>query len=480
MADATMHPPLPTSEDAFAQDDRISFSRLDNKYIAVNDEDGTELEFDQATRKWVLPPDHDDDNERELQQQDAHLAELAQSGSTTTAQDVSASRKRKDAPRNGNEVCAAVHEPGPRGQPLAEAGPSLSFVSSSSSSSSSSSHGHASSAAATVTPSDRRTNQDPFLRQDPDDSAPDSGSQTPAEAAPAKRPRPAKKPKAPPAPRQNTAVYVTGLPRDATADEVHELFSRKAGVVAEEIDSGRPRIKMYTDEQGGFKGDALVVFFKPQSVDMAIMLLDDTDLRVEPSGRGSGRMRVQAADASYKKTTYDDNGAAAAAADAKGKAPEGAAPLPPKHQQQSRADRDRDRQKIIKKTQKLDAKLADWSDDDTAALPTAAASKWDRLVVLRHMFTLAELEEDPAALLEIKEDVREECAKLGAVTNVVLFDEEPDGVVSVKFRDPQAAQACIAMMHGRSFDGRVVEASLATGREKFRRSKGGQADEEDE
>ncbi|KAF3360390.1 Putative 2-hydroxyacid dehydrogenase UNK4.10 [Verticillium dahliae VDG1] len=232
MADATMHPPLPTSEDAFAQDDRISFSRLDNKYIAVNDEDGTELEFDQATRKWVLPPDHDDDNERELQQQDAHLAELAQSGSTTTAQDVSASRKRKDAPRNGNE--------------------------------------------------------------------------------------------------------------------------------------------------------------------------------------------------------------------------------------------------------KLDAKLADWSDDDTAALPTAAASKWDRLVVLRHMFTLAELEEDPAALLEIKEDVREECAKLGAVTNVVLFDEEPDGVVSVKFRDPQAAQACIAMMHGRSFDGRVVEASLATGREKFRRSKGGQADEEDE
>ncbi|KAG7134171.1 Splicing factor U2AF-associated protein 2 like [Verticillium longisporum] len=413
MADATMHPPLPTSEDAFAQDDRISFSRLDNKYIAVNDEDGTELEFDRATRKWVLPPDHDDDNERELQQQDAHLAELAQSGSTTTAQDVSASRKRKDAPLNGNE--------------------------------------------------------------DPDESAHNSGSQTPAEAAPAKRPRPAKKQKAPPAPRQNTAVYVTGLPRDATVDEVHELFSRKAGVVAEEIDSGRPRIKVYTDEDGGFKGDALVVFFKPQSVEMAIMLLDDTDLRIEPSGRGSGRMRVQAADASYKKTTYDDNGAA----DAKGKAPEGAAPLPQK-QQQSRADRDRDRQKIIKKTQKLDAKLADWSDDDTSALPTASASKWDRLVVLRHMFTLAELEEDPAALLEIKEDVREECAKLGAVTNVVLFDEEPDGIVSVKFREPQAAQACIAMMNGRSFDGRVVEASLATGREKFRRSKGGQADEEDE
>ncbi|KAM0287002.1 hypothetical protein ACHAQH_000687 [Verticillium albo-atrum] len=468
MADA-MQPPLPTSEGAFAQDDRISFSRLDNKYIAVNDDDGTELEFDPTLRKWVLPADDDEEH----QEQNAHLAELAQSGSTTTAQDVSASRKRKDAPLNGNEVCAAVHGPGSRDHSSSQAGPSFSQAGPSFSSSTSSRYG--SSIERNVTPPDRHTNQDPFLPQDPDDSANNSGSQA---TAPTKKLRPAKKQKAPPAPRQNTAVYVTGLPRDATADEVHELFSRKAGVVAEEIDSGRPRIKMYTEEDGSFKGDALVVFFKPQSVEMAIMLLDDTDLRIEPSGRGSGRMRVQAADASYKKTKYDENGDAAA--EGKGKAPEGARPPREQQQQQNRADRDRERQKIIKRTQKLDAKLADWSDDDTSALPTESTSKWDRLVVLRHMFTLAELEEDPAALLEIKEDIREECSKLGVVTNVVLFDEEPDGVVSVKFREPQAAQACIAMMNGRSFDGRIVEASLATGREKFQKSKKGQGDEGDE
>ncbi|CAI4216634.1 unnamed protein product [Parascedosporium putredinis] len=39
--------------------------------------------------------------------------------------------------------------------------------------------------------------------------------------------RPKKKAKAPPAPRQNTAVYVTGLPLDATVDEVYDLFSKK-------------------------------------------------------------------------------------------------------------------------------------------------------------------------------------------------------------------------------------------------------------
>lgn len=38
------------------------------------------------------------------------------------------------------------------------------------------------------------------------------------------------------------------------------------------------------------------------------------------------------------------------------------------------------------------------------------------------MFTLAELEEDATLLLDLKEDVREECSTLGEVTNVVLYD----------------------------------------------------------
>jgi HIV Tat-specific factor 1 len=32
---------------------------------------------------------------------------------------------------------------------------------------------------------------------------------------------------------------------------------------------------------------------------------------------------------------------------------------------------------------------------------------------------------------------------LGEVTNVVLFDKEPDGVASVRFTDAQAAEACV-------------------------------------
>ena len=401
---------FPTDPSEFDSDDRISFSRLDNKFIAVQD-DGTEFEFDNQLKRWIPTldeelirqqqsayggPDVDDDHEHDHDQSQRHGGQRNNNNN----------RKRKKDGAGGGAT-------------------------------------------------------DPQQRPNKRQAGGARGA---------------------PAPRQNTAVYVTGLPLDATADEVHEVFSRKCGVVAEEIDSGRPRIKMYADDEGRFKGDALVVFFKPQSVEMAIMLLDDTDFRYTPSGLASGRMRVQAADSSYKKTNYDADGAAAGtgAAEVKDKGGDGAsreatnggAAAKPKD---SRA-REQEKQKIIKRTQKLDAKLADWDDDDPygEAPPEAAAAgaapRRERLVILRHMFTLEELDEDPAALLEIKEDVREECSKLGAVTNVVLYDLEPEGVVAVKFRDPDAADACVRLMDGRAFDGRIVRARVAAGRERFKKS----------
>ena len=45
-----------------------------------------------------------------------------------------------------------------------------------------------------------------------------------------------------------------------------------------------------------------------------------------------------------------------------------------------------------------------------------------RVPVLKHMFTLQELKDDPSLLLGSKEDVREEAENLGDVTNVVLYD----------------------------------------------------------
>ena len=99
------------------------------------------------------------------------------------------------------------------------------------------------------------------------------------------------------------------------------------------------------------------------------------------------------------------------------------------------------------------------------------------------MFTLAELAEDPAAPLDIKEDIRSECEKIGPVTNVVLFDAEPEGVCSVRFGNAQAARECVRVMDGRHFSGMVVQARVADGAEKFRkrdaRGVGGEGEEEE-
>ena len=106
------------------------------------------------------------------------------------------------------------------------------------------------------------------------------------------------KPSKPQAERKNTAIYITNLPTSppATVAEILQVFSR-CGVIAEEIDGRNPRIKLYTDDDGNFKGDALVVYFRAESVNLAIQMLDDTQLRL---GEGD-KLKITPADFSYKQ-----------------------------------------------------------------------------------------------------------------------------------------------------------------------------------
>ena len=59
---------------------------------------------------------------------------------------------------------------------------------------------------------------------------------------------------------------------------------------------------------------------------------------------------------------------------------------------------------------------------------------------------------------------------MGEITNVVLFDKEPDGVASVRFGNAEAAKACVRLMDGRFFSGQKLEAYIADGGEKFKKS----------
>ncbi|KAF3905428.1 hypothetical protein ABW20_dc0101584 [Dactylellina cionopaga] len=344
---------FPITLDGLNQDERVSFSKVSEKYN-LEQEDGTEYEYDDKLRRWYEVLD------------DSLAEEQSKAYGPVIETEPVAPRNKKRKNQHSNDPDA-----------------------------------------------------------EPENAAP-------------KRSKKNGKPE--PAQRVNKAVYVTNLPLDATAQEVEDLFSRY-GVIAEEIDSGKKRVKLYLDEAGNPKGDALIVYFRPESVNLAIQILDDTDFRLGKEDVG-GRIKVQAADYSYK--AHQD------------------APQDKKMT--------KDKKKIIAKSQRLNNKLADWDDDDPAASRTGP-SKFDKVAILKHMFTLKELEEDPVAILDIKEDIREECSKLGDVKNITLYDEEEDGVVSVRFGTEEGALACVRLMDGRHFAGAKVEAYIYDGQERFKKSK---------
>ncbi|KAF9268866.1 hypothetical protein L218DRAFT_918028 [Marasmius fiardii PR-910] len=274
----------------------------------------------------------------------------------------------------------------------------------------------------------------------------DYTSSTPptGEAGPSKRKKPSERRS------KNTAVYVTGLPLDAEMEEIVKCFS-KYGVL-EEDDDGDPKVKMYAHDDGSFSGEALVVYFKEDSVTLAVNLLDESEFRL---GDPSSIMRVAKADFTHKAHSSTGEGG------------------------QSQTRKTVDKKKATKRIVKMQKKLEEWNDEDGFGPSIEPedevnlANKNSRVVILKHMFTLQELEEDASLLLDLKEDVREECSSLGEVTNVVLYDQEPEGVMTVKFRDPISAQACVLKMNGRFFAGQKIEASLYSGKQRFKRSGAG-------
>lgn len=244
---------------------------------------------------------------------------------------------------------------------------------------------------------------------------------------------------------------MTRLPLDATHEEIVSCFS-KCGLI-EEDDDGEPKVKMYARETddgsngngngngaggggGEFSGEALVVYFKEDSVELAVNILDDTELRL---GDDTTRMRVQRAEFGHKG---EGGGGSGAPGSASGKG--------------ERTRKVVDKRKTTRRLGKMQKyvvldyhyrlvedctddlycgrKLEEWDDEDNFGPSLtdadrlgpgpqgAGANPNSRVVVLRHMFTLEELEKDATLLLDLKEDVREECETLGEVTNVVLYD----------------------------------------------------------
>lgn len=83
------------------------------------------------------------------------------------------------------------------------------------------------------------------------------------------------------------------------------------------------------------------------------------------------------------------------------------------------------------------------------------------------MFSPKEFDVDPVLINELRDDVRQESSKFGEVKNVKIYDNHPEGVMSVSFKEAEQADACIAAMNGRWFAKRQISAESWDGKTKY-------------
>ncbi|KMZ00995.1 HIV Tat-specific factor 1 [Drosophila simulans] len=226
-------------------------------------------------------------------------------------------------------------------------------------------------------------------------------------------------------PSQNTKVYVSNLPLDITMDEFADLMG-KCGMVMRDPQTQKFKLKLYAEKDGQIKGDGLCDYIKVESVNLALKILDEYNLR-------GHKIRVQRAQFQMRG---EYNPA-----------------LKPKRKK-------KDKEKL----QKMKEKLFDWRPDKMRG----ERSKNEKTVIIKNLFTPELFEKEVELILEYQNNLREECSKCGMVRKVVIYDRHPEGVAQINMASPEEADLVIQMMQGRFFGQRQLSAESWDGKTKYK------------
>ncbi|XP_071518003.1 17S U2 SnRNP complex component HTATSF1-like isoform X2 [Panulirus ornatus] len=225
---------------------------------------------------------------------------------------------------------------------------------------------------------------------------------------------------------QNTKVYVSNLPDSLTENEFLELM-QKCGLILRDVSTNKPKIKMYRDEEGNFKGDALCTYIKKESVNLALQILDEYQV-------GNKKIRVEQAKFELKGA-YNPK-------------------LKPRKRQK----------KEVEKLQKRQEKLFDWRPEPLRG----QRLKHENTVVIRNVFDPKEFITAMEKILVHKDAMRNQCSNFGRIKKLDLYDLHPEGIVQVRFEEVEAADMCVATLNRRLYNGRTLQVSTWDGKEKFR------------
>ncbi|XP_055612014.1 HIV Tat-specific factor 1 [Uranotaenia lowii] len=270
------------------------------------------------------------------------------------------------------------------------------------------------------------TKEEEPVKPEPPEEPEDEDPQEQSKTGPRKR----KAPPPPPKwfelkPEHNTKVYVSNLPLDVTDEEFGELMS-KCGMILKDPKNNKLKCKLYRDADGKIKGDGLCHYIKIESVDLALNILDNYDVRGQ-------KIRVERAEFQLKG---EYNPA-----------------LKPKI-----------RKKEKEKMRKKQEALFDWRPEKMRG----ERSKHERIVIVRNLFEPALFDREVHLLLEYQNDLREECNKCGTCRRVVIFDRHPDGIAQVTMSDPEEADLVVKLLNGRFFGQRKLAADIWDGKTKYR------------
>lgn len=226
----------------------------------------------------------------------------------------------------------------------------------------------------------------------------------------------------------NSSVYITwerdpetGQFADLSTDEIVAHF-KTVGIIKEDMETKEPMVKVYADDAGAPKGDAIVHYFQPLSAQTAIDVLNDSMIRPN--------LKVHVEKAKFKPVSSD------------AKKPK----LPPAQAAVMR----RVKQAKVRE-------LVGWDEDPNRSVGL-------RIIVLKNMFHPDEAIGEDSFYEQLEEEIGLECQKIGGpIDKLTVFRGSPIGAVCVKFKEASGAERCIEALNGRWFGAKKISCEFFDG-----------------